>query len=67
MMRVVGGMTQPVTMETEKREAAKARRRLSKVGLNAESIERFLDQVVDVDWHVVWTSAENRGNLSGPG
>jgi hypothetical protein len=63
MMRVVGGMTQPVTMETEKREAAKARRRLSKVGLNAESIERFLDQVVDVDWHVATMRSVSLGTL----
>ena len=31
---------------------ARTRQRMAKVGLNAASIERFLDDVVEVDWHV---------------
>jgi hypothetical protein len=45
-------MVQSPAIEVEKREAAKARRRLAKVGLNATNIERFLQEVVEVDWHV---------------
>lgn len=45
-------MADSTAMDREKQEARKARKRLAKVGLNANSIERFLDQVVDVDWHV---------------
>lgn len=39
-------------LDGEKREVARTRRRMAKVGLNAASIERFLDDVVEVDWHV---------------
>ena len=44
-------MTQAAAMEAEKRESARARRRLSQAGLNASTIERFLDDVLEVDWH----------------
>ena len=56
-------MMQPATMETEKREAAKARRRLAKVGLNADSIQRFLAEVVEVDWHVATLKSVSLGTL----
>lgn len=56
-------MMQPATMETEKREAAKARRRLAKVGLNSDSIERFLAEVVEVDWHVATLRSVSLGTL----
>lgn len=45
-------MMETEMMEVERREAAKARRRLAKVGLNEASIGRFLTDVLDVDWHV---------------
>lgn len=54
---------QPATMETERREAAKARRRLAKVGLNSDSIERFLAEVVEVDWHVATLKSVSLGTL----
>ena len=38
--------------EQERQSAAKARRQLERVGLNAKSIERFLAEVVQVDLHV---------------
>jgi Transposase DDE domain len=38
--------------EDERQYAAKARRQLGRVGLNAKSIERFLSEVVEVDLHV---------------
>jgi hypothetical protein len=60
---VWGGMTQSVAMETEQREAAKTRKRLAKVGLNAASIERFLDDVLEVDWHVATLRSVSFGAL----
>ena len=54
---------QPTTMETERNEAAKTRRRLAKVGLNAASIERFLDGVLEVDWHVATLRSVTLGTL----
>jgi hypothetical protein len=50
-------------METERREAAKARRRLAKVGLNADSIQRFLAEVVEVDSHVATLKSVSLGTL----
>lgn len=44
-------MTQ-TAMETEQRQAAKARKQLAKAGLNAASIERYLTDVLEVDWHL---------------
>lgn len=63
MLRVPGGMMQPTSMETENRETAKAKRRLTKVGLNAGSIERFLAEVVEVDWHVATLRSVSLGTL----
>lgn len=54
---------QPTSMDTEKREAAKAKRRLTKVGLNAASIERFLGEAVEVDWHVATLRSVSLGTL----
>jgi hypothetical protein len=54
---------QTATMETEHREAAKTRRRLAKVGLNAASIERFLGEVLEVDWHVATLRSVSLGTL----
>ncbi len=45
-------MVTATALDGEKREVARTRRRMAKVGLNAASIERFLDDVVEVDWHV---------------
>lgn len=56
-------MMQPTTMETERSEVAKTRRRLAKVGLNAASIERFLEQVLEVDWHVATLRSVSLGTL----
>ena len=56
-------MMQPTTMGTERREVAKTRRRLAKVGLNAASIERFLEQVLEVDWHVATLRSVSLGTL----
>jgi hypothetical protein len=56
-------MMQPGTMETEKIAAARTRRRLAKVGLNAASIERFLREVVEVDWHVATLRSVSLGTL----
>jgi Transposase DDE domain len=56
-------MMETVTMEIEQREAAKARRRLAKVGLNEASIGRFLTDVVDVDWHVATLRSVTLGTL----
>ena len=50
-------------METEQRETAKARRRLAKSGLNAASIERFLDDVLEVDWHAATIRSVSLGTL----
>jgi len=54
---------QPTSMDTEQRATAKAKRRLTKVGLNAASIERFLGEVVDVDWHVATLRSVSLGTL----
>lgn len=54
---------QTATMETEQRETAKARRRLAKAGLNAASIERFLADVLEVDWHVATLRSVSLGTL----
>ncbi len=51
------------SMEVERREAAKARRRLAKVGLNEASIGRFLADVLDVDWHVATLRSVTLGTL----
>ena len=56
-------MVQSPAIEVEKREAAKARRRLAKVGLNATSIERFLQEVLEVDWHVATLPAAQNSAL----
>lgn len=49
--------------DTEQRELAKATRRLSKAGLNAASIERFLSDVLEVDWHVATLRSVAFGTL----
>lgn len=54
---------QTATMESEQRETAKARRRLTKAGLNAASIERFLADVLEVDWHVATLRSVSLGTL----
>ena len=54
---------QPATMETEKIAAAKARRRLAKVGLDESSIARFLADVVEVDWHAATVRSVSLGTL----
>lgn len=54
---------QSEAMETEQREAARARRRLAKVGLNAASIERFLGDVLDVDYHAATLQSVSLGTL----
>jgi hypothetical protein len=56
-------MMNPTTMATERSEVAKTRRRLAKVGLNAASIERFLEGVLDVDWHVATLRSVSLGTL----
>lgn len=56
-------MMQTATMETEQRETAKARRRLAKAGLNAASIERFLADVLEVDWHAATLRSVSLGTL----
>lgn len=56
-------MMQTATMETEQRETAKARKRLAKAGLNAASIERFLADVLEVDWHVATLRSVSLGTL----
>lgn len=45
------GMTQNTSVETERRRVAGTVKQLAKVGLNAASIERFLEASVGVDWH----------------
>jgi Transposase DDE domain len=60
---VWGGMTQTAAMESERREAAKARKRMAQVGLNAASIERYLSEVLDVDWHVATLRSVSLGTL----
>lgn len=54
---------QTATMEPEQREAAKARKRLAKAGLNAASIERFLADVLEVDWHAATLRSVSLGTL----
>jgi hypothetical protein len=56
-------MMQPAKVETEKITAATARRRLAKVGLNESSIERFLTDVVELDWHVATLRSVSLGTL----
>jgi hypothetical protein len=56
-------MMQTATMEPEQREAAKARKRLAKAGLNAASIERFLADVLEVDWHAATLRSVSLGTL----
>ncbi len=56
-------MMQAGTMDTEQRESAKMRRRLAKAGLNASSIERFLGEVLEVDWHVATLRSVSLGTL----
>jgi hypothetical protein len=56
-------MMQTTTMETEQRETAKARKRLAKAGLNAASIERFLADVLEVDWHTATLRSVSLGTL----
>jgi hypothetical protein len=51
------------TMEGEQHEARKSRRRLAKVGLNAASIERFLGDVLEVDWHAATIQSVSLGTL----
>jgi hypothetical protein len=43
-------MVTSAAVKDERREVPRARQRMAKVGLNAASIERFLDDVVEVDW-----------------
>jgi hypothetical protein len=56
-------MMQTTTMESEQHEVLKARRRLAKVGLNAASIERFLGEVLEVDWHAATIQSVSLGTL----
>jgi hypothetical protein len=56
-------MMEAAAMETEKQATAKARKRLAKVGLNEASIERFLAEVVDVDWHLATLRSVSLGTL----
>ena len=50
-------------MATERAEVAKTRRQLAKVGLSAASIERFLGDVLDVDWHAATVRSVSLGTL----
>lgn len=54
---------QTTTMESEQREVRKARRQLAKAGLNAASIERFLGEVLEVDWHAATVRSVSLGTL----
>jgi hypothetical protein len=56
-------MTQTMAMESEQHEVRKARRRLAKVGLNAASIEKFLGDVLEVDWHAATVRSVSLGTL----
>jgi hypothetical protein len=56
-------MMPPVTIGTEQITAARTRKRLAQVGLNETSIERFLQEVVDVDWHVATLRSVSLGTL----
>ena len=56
-------MMQTTTMESEQREVRKARRQLAKAGLNAASIERFLGEVLEVDWHAATVRSVSLGTL----
>jgi Transposase DDE domain len=56
-------MMQTTTMESEQREVRKARRQLAKAGLNAASIERFLGDVLEVDWHAATIQSVSLGTL----
>lgn len=58
-----GAMAELTTMATERTMVAKTRQRLAKVGLNAASIERFLGEVLEVDWHAATVSSVSLGTL----
>jgi hypothetical protein len=55
-------MTQ-TAMEIEQRQAVRARKQLAKAGLNAASIERYLADVLEVDWHVATLRSVSFGAL----
>ena len=50
-------------MEIEQRQAAKARKQLAKAGLTAASIERYLANVLEVDWHLATLRSVSFGTL----
>jgi hypothetical protein len=56
-------MVEAAARESENRTAGKTRQRLAKVGLNEASIERFLGEVVEIDWHVATLRSVSLGTL----
>jgi hypothetical protein len=56
-------MMESSAMTAERTEVAKTRRQLAKVGLNEASIERFLGEVLDVDWHAATLRSVSLGTL----
>ena len=57
------GATTDSSTNRERRDAARARRQLDRVGLNAKSIERFLGKVVEVDLHAKTILSLSLGTL----
>jgi hypothetical protein len=55
--------TTSTTVAAERAEVARVRRRFAKAGLNAESIERFLGEVLEVDLHAATVRSVALGTL----
>lgn len=62
-MGEVGGSGRQDASHLNGHPTASAKRRLTKVGLNAASIERFLGEAVEVDWHVATLRSVSLGTL----